>query len=125
MRDYADIEQWLRGGDGEETPGESTTGSGSSDDLEKVQYWHEVRLLELEARKKKTICQRLSNLICPPRIDHSTALDMQYNHECLTLTADSTPDPFVVRAHRQYYMVIVLPRRFWRPLHTRSCATGD
>ncbi|ETS81978.1 hypothetical protein PFICI_06980 [Pestalotiopsis fici W106-1] len=111
MRDYADIEQWLRGGDGEETPGDTTAGSGSTDDLEKVQYWHEVRLLELEARKKKTICQRISNFICPPRIDHSTALDMQYNHECLTLTVESTPDPFVVRAHRQYYMTFTKGNR--------------
>jgi hypothetical protein len=99
MRDVAYIEQWLRGGD---------AGSDGADDFEKVQYWHEVRLLELEAKKKKTICQRIGNFICPPRVDHSTALDMQYNRECLTLTSQSTPDPFVVRAHRQYYMVLLI-----------------
>ncbi|KAK9777539.1 hypothetical protein SCAR479_05932 [Seiridium cardinale] len=94
MRDSAYIENWLR----------RDTGSDGLDDLEKAQFWHEVRLLELETRKKKTICRRFRNFIRPPPVPLCPALAMQYDHECLTLTSESTPDPFVVRAHDQYYL---------------------
>lgn len=101
MRDSAYIERWLRN---DESESES---SGHVVESEKIQFWHNVQMLQLEMEKKQTICQRIRRFLRPPPVEQhfARALAMQYDRECLTLTAKNTPDPFVVRAHRQYYMV--------------------
>ncbi|KAH8204940.1 hypothetical protein TruAng_000823 [Truncatella angustata] len=99
MRDFSYIEQWLQGE--EDTQSRSST----DHDFEKIQFWQEVTLLELGATKKRpTIRQRVRSLIKPPPVERFPALAMLYNGECVTLTPKSTPDPFVVKAHRRYYM---------------------
>lgn len=101
MRDSAYIERWLRGEEYE------SDGSDHLDASEKLQFWHNTRMIDLETKKKQTICQRLRGLFRPPPVEQHflRALATQYDRECLTLTAKNTPDPFIVRAHHQYYMV--------------------